>query len=58
MRKVWLVIDESSNKVLALYDDGSVAEKLAPLIAKKFDTTARVEMRRVNMELNMIGTRP
>ena len=55
MKYVWLVIDEVNQKVLAVYSEDDMAKKLAPVIAKKFNTETRVERRTINLELNLVG---
>lgn len=55
MKYVWLVIDKADQKVLAVYSEDDMAKKLAPVIAKKFDTETKVEKRTINLELNLVG---
>ena len=57
MKYVWIVIDIATEKVLAVYSEKDMAEKLAPVVAKKFNTESRVEKRTINLEFNQLGTR-
>lgn len=57
MKYVWLVIDKESNKVLALYTEADMANKLAPVVAKKSGVDVRVEKRTLNLPIEQVGTR-
>jgi len=58
MKYVWLVINLETNRVEALYNTASIAEKMAPVIAEKFDIDVMVKKRTINLELSQLRTRP
>lgn len=57
MKFIWTVVDTNTNDTIALYDSKEIAEKLAPLLAKKLDTDTKVEKRTINLSIEYIGTK-
>ena len=54
MKFVWLVIDEQTGRVLAVYSEATTAEKLKPVLEEKFETKAIIEKKTVDLELNRL----
>lgn len=57
MKHVWTVVDTKTNDTIALYNTQAIAEKLAPLLAKKLDTETKIEKRTINLSIEYIGTK-
>lgn len=54
MKYVWLLLT-SDNKIVAIYDDETLATKMAPHLTEKLKVNLTVVRRSVNQELSMIG---
>lgn len=56
MRKIYLLIDDE-NKVLAVYDNKDLAERLKPAIETRLNVELIMEERVLNPELKLIGVK-